>query len=144
MKSQIGKILLILGALIAIGTAIAHTSCIYFGVECYRVQMAPDFVVESAQKGSYLAPIAALFISSIFVVFGLYAISAAGVIRKLPFLKFAIYSIGIISVIRGLLPLQLWLRHPDKVDNYVFNAGIIWLVAGLLYLLGYRLRGFKH
>lgn len=144
MKSNLGVAFLVLGALIAIGTAVAHTSCIYFGPGCYATQMAPDFVVESAENGTYLAPVAAIFASIIFVVFGLYALSAAGIIRKLPLLKFAIYTIAIISIIRGLLPLQFWLRNPDKISDYAFYAGIVWLVAGLLYLFGYRMSDNQH
>jgi len=140
MKSKLGLVFLILAALIAMGTGIAHLSCIYLGPECYAAQMAPAQIIESAQKGTYLAPLGTLFASAIFTVLGLYALSGAGVIRKLPLLKFSIYSIATLCIIRGLLPLQLWLRHPDKVNDMVFYTGIVWLATGLLYLFGYRLR----
>jgi len=140
VKSKCGAIFLVLAALFAIGTAIAHTSCIFIGPECYAAQMAPPQIVESAINGTYLAPIGTIFASSIFVVLGLYALSGAGVIRKLPLLKFTIYTVATLCIIRGILPLQLWLRHPEKVDDITFYTGIVWLVAGLLYLFGYRMR----
>jgi hypothetical protein len=139
LKSKIGAIFLVLAALIAIATAVAHMSCIYLGPECYAAQMAPPQIVESAKNGTYLAPVGTVFASSIFIVLGLYALSGAGIFRKLPLLKFGIYTIGILCIIRGILPLQLWIRHPDKVNDIVFYTGIVWLVTGLLYLTGYRM-----
>jgi hypothetical protein len=101
--------------------------------------MAPPKIIESAIKGTYFAPIGTIFVSIIFVILGLYALSGAGFIRRLPLLKFALYTVATVCIIRGILPLQLWLRHPDKVTETVFYTGIVWLVAGLLYVFGYRL-----
>jgi hypothetical protein len=138
MKSKIGVILLVLAAFIAIGTAVAHLSCIFLGPECYAAQMAPPQVIESAKNGTYLAPVGTVFASALFVVLGLYALSGAGIIRKLPLLKYAVYAVAALCIIRGILPLQLWLRHPDKVNDIIFYTGIVWLVTGLLFLFGYR------
>lgn len=147
MKRQIGVIFLVLAALVAMGTAAAHLSCIFLGPECYATQMAPKAIVESAINGTYLAPIGTIFASSIFVVLGLYALSGAGVtgtlIDKLPLVKYAIYTIATLCILRGLLPLQLWLRHPEKITDIVLYVGIVWLITGLLYLVGYRICSAK-
>lgn len=139
MRSKVGIILLVLVAFIAMGTAVAHLSCIFFGPECYAAQMAPPQIIESAKNGTYLAPIGTVFASALFVVLGLYALSGAGIIRKLPLLKYAVYAVATLCIIRGILPLQLWLRHPDKVNDIIFYTGIVWLVTGLLFLFGYRM-----
>lgn len=148
MKRKIGVVLLVLAALIAMGTAAAHLSCIYLGPECYAAQMAPPPIVESAINGTYLAPIGTIFASAVFVVLGLYALSGAGftgkLIDKLPLVNYAIYSITTLCIIRGLLPLQLWLRHPEKVNDTVLYVGIVWLMTGLLYLVGYRICAKQH
>ncbi|WP_299569787.1 hypothetical protein [uncultured Shewanella sp.] len=130
--------ILTLAALIAIVTAFAHLSCIYIGPQCYRVQMAPTAIIESASKGTLLAPIGTIIVSSIFITFGCYALSAAKLIRKLPLLKTGVYSIALLCVIRGLLPFQLWLCHPEKVSDLVLNVGFIWLLVGLLYFFGFK------
>lgn len=140
MKSKSGKILLTLAAMIVIGTAFAHLSCIFLGVKCYSVQMAPQQIVESAKNGTYLAPVANIIVSSIFVTWGLYALSGAGIIRKLPLLNLVINSISILCIVRGLLPLQLWLRHPERIGDLDIYYGIGWLITGLLYLFGYLMR----
>jgi len=148
VKRKIGVVLLVLAALIAMGTAAAHLSCIYLGPECYAAQMAPPPIVESAINGTYLAPIGTIFASAVFVVLGLYALSGAGftgkLIDKLPLVNYAIYSITTLCIIRGLLPLQLWLRHPEKVNDTVLYVGIVWLMTGLLYLVGYRICAKQH
>ena len=137
MKSKYGVVFLVLAALISVGTAVAHLSCIFLGSECFSAQMAPQQVIESAKNGTWLAPVGTIFVSSIFLIVGLYAISAAGIIRKLPLLKLGIYTIASLCIIRGVLPLQLWMRHPEKVNSVVFYIGIVWLVTGLLFLFGY-------
>ena len=114
-------------------------SCIFIGPECYAAQMAPPQMIESAKNGTYLAPVANIVVSTIFVIWGLYALSGTGFIRKLPLLKFAIYTIATLCIIRGTLPLQLWLRYPERVSDLAFYYGVGWLVTGLLYLLGYRM-----
>jgi hypothetical protein len=143
VKSKLGVTLLVLAALMAMSTAFAHLSCIYFGPKCYAAQMAPALIVESAINGTYLAPIGTILASGIFVVLGLYALSAAGftgkLLSKLPLVSYAIYTIATLCIIRGILPLQLWLRHPDKITDVVLTVGLVWLIAGLCYLFGYRL-----
>jgi hypothetical protein len=139
VKSKPGILYLVVVALIAVATAIAHMSCIFLGPECFSAQMAPPQVIESAKNGTWLAPVGTIFISAIFLVVGLYALSGAGIIRKLPLLKLGIYTISTLCIIRGVLPLQLWIRHPEKVNSIVFYTGVIWLVTGLLFLFGYLL-----
>ncbi|WP_125559420.1 MULTISPECIES: hypothetical protein [Pseudoalteromonas] len=138
MGRRYGIALLLFAALSAWLVAGAHLSCIYFGPQCYSAQMAPPFVVESAQAGTMLAPLATIAASAIFIVLGCYAFSATGLMRRLPLLNVGIYSIALVCIIRGLLPIQLFVRHPEKISNTVLWVGVAWLLVGLCYLLGYR------
>jgi hypothetical protein len=138
VNQRYGIILLVLAAIIAFGTALAHFSCIFFGIECYSAQMAPQSIILSSQNGTFLAPAATVVASIIFAALGFYALSGAGLIRKLPFLTFGIYSISVVCVVRGLLPLQLWVRHPEKVNNAALLVGLLWLFTGLIYWIGYK------
>ena len=137
MKSKIGVAFLVITAVSFIANAIAHLSCLYFGPECYAVQLAPTELVESAKNGTYLAPLLNIIGSTIFIVIGLYALSGAGVMRKLPLLKIAIYSVSLLSIVRGILPLQKILRDPGSFSDAHFYYGIGWLVTGLLFLIGF-------
>ncbi len=138
MSKRVGVALLVLVALIAGGTALAHLSCIYFGPECYAAQMAPPVIVESAKVGGWLAPVGTVLVAGIFLVWALYGLSAAKLIPRLLWLTPVVYLIGALCVIRGLLPIQLWLRHPEKVSDPVMIVGLVWLASGLMYILGYR------
>ncbi|WP_462153016.1 hypothetical protein [Pseudoalteromonas xiamenensis] len=138
MKARFGTVLLVIVAIVAFGTALSHLSCLYFGPQCYAAQMAPPVLVESAKAGTLLAPFATLVASAIFVVCGCYALSGAKIVRRLPLLNVGIYVIALVSILRGVLTLQLWARHPELVSLGVLTIGLIWFCCGLCYLVGYR------
>lgn len=139
MNKRVGIVFLVTAGLISFAVALAHLSCLYLGPQCYSVQMAPEIIVDSARKGTWLAPFGNVLVSSIFILIGLYALSAAKIIRPLPVLSGVVYFISVLCIIRGILPLQLWLRHPEKVSDAVFWVGVGWLFTGLIFLAGYRI-----
>ncbi|MCG9760221.1 MULTISPECIES: hypothetical protein [unclassified Pseudoalteromonas] len=51
-KRLISCIFLSTFAGIAIFTAVAHLSCIYLGASCYRAQLAPTDIIDSAIAGT--------------------------------------------------------------------------------------------
>lgn len=139
---KFGVVCLVIAAFIAISTAVAHLSCIYFGPACYAAQMAPPEIVASAEAGTWLAPIGTAIVSAIFVLLGCYALSAAKILPRLPLLNFGMNAIALACVIRGILPIQLWLRLPDRIDTAGLIAGVVWLATGLLFYFGFR--AVKH
>lgn len=136
MKSKIAQGFLLGAASVAIFTAFAHLFCIIFGPKCYKSQLAPEFIVQSAIQGTWLAPFGAILISLIFVICAVYAISKAGFIRRLPLLNVGIYTIAFICVVRGLLTFQLKLRHPELVDLNNLIIGSVWFISGLMFWFG--------
>lgn len=139
MKKTYGYLALLIVTGIAFSTAIAHLSCIYFGPSCYTAQMAPKAIIASAKSGTLLAPIGTIAVSALFVVIGLYSLSAAKLINNLPLEKVAIYVISTMCIIRGILGIQLAIRHPERMDFIATTASIIWLVAGCLLLSGFKI-----
>lgn len=138
-KHTLGVYALLLVAVAALFAAIAHTSCIFRGVSCYREQMAAEFMVQSAIEGTWVAPVATLIISALFVLAAVYALSAAKIIKSMPFLKMDVYSFTSLCLIRGLASIPLLLAFPDKLSFFSILAGIIWFSSGVLLLQGYRL-----
>ncbi|KAF7775159.1 hypothetical protein PCIT_a1283 [Pseudoalteromonas citrea] len=138
-SQQTGRYLLIFCALIALFTAIAHLSCIVFGEQCYRAQLAPSAIIESAIDGTLFAPLATVVISSIFTLCALYALAGARLLPQLPLTRIAIYIIGAICVLRGLATLPLVLSHPEMANTFAIIAGVLWFLCGVSYLVGYRL-----
>ena len=139
-KNKVGLLFLSIAAVIAILTALAHMSCIFLGESCYRSQLAPEVFIQSAVNGTLLAPVGTTFISSLFLICAIYALSAANVIMKLPLLKTAIYSISILCILRGLATIPLSLTYPEMVTSFSIIAGAMWFISGVLFFLGFRFR----
>lgn len=130
--------LLALVALVSVSTAIAHLSCLYLGPQCFRSQMAPDIIIESATNGTWLSVVGTIIVSFIFLLCAAYALAAANWLRPLPMQKLATLVIGLVSVIRGILPLQLAWRIPERLTQAEIIAGVVWLLCGISMLIGRR------
>ena len=137
-KNKIGVYFLVLTAGIAILTAFSHMSCIVIGESCYRAQLAPEPIIQSAMNGTMLAPVGTIFISILFILCAAYALSAAKLIVQLPLLKAGIYTISTLCLFRGIATIPLSLIFPDMVSNFSIFAGVVWFIAGLLFLFGFR------
>jgi len=85
---------------------------------------------------------AGLLVSIILVIFGLYGLSGAGVIRRLPLLRLGLLGIGLgytlygINVVPQLLVLAGIVSAPQPVLMRNVIVFSVLLVAGLLYLTG--------
>lgn len=132
-----GLLALLIVALIAIATALAHLSCIYLGPQCYSAQMAPQFVIDSAISGTWIAPIATIAVSLLFVFAGLYALSAANTITRLPCLPVAIYCLSGLCLMRSCLFFLTPIIAPEMFTSSNAIASLVWGVAGSLCFYGY-------
>ena len=139
-KNKVGLLFLSIVAGIAILTAIAHISCVFIGENCYRSQLAPEVIIQSAVNGTLLAPVGTIFISFLFLLCAIYALSAANLIIKLPLLKTAMYSISILCIFRGLATIPLSLTYQEMVSGFSIIEGATWFVSGVLFFLGFRFR----
>lgn len=137
-SKKMGVAAFVIAAVIAVFTALSHLSCIYLGASCYKAQMAPPEIVESAINGTLLAPVGTIFIASLFLLCAAYALSRAGVIRTLPLLNLGVVTIGVLSLVRGVATVPLSVVYPDMVSTFSIAAGIVWCLTGVLFLLGHR------
>jgi hypothetical protein len=70
-------------------------------------------------------------------LFGLYALSGAGKIRRLSVLRTGLIVVTSIYLLRGLLAIPqipVVLKHPDLMRSFVFS--VISLLVGALHLAG--------
>jgi len=131
------KRVLVFAGVLSFAVALLHaaigfspTLSLYFG--------APEALV----KNIYTLIIVSLFIAVIIAVFGLYAISGAGYIRTLPWLKQILVVISGIYILRGLLLIPellvvtgvFHISIPVAPKFVVFSLGS--LLIGLIYLIG--------
>jgi len=138
-RNSIGIAFLLTVAGIAVVTAVAHMSCIILGESCFRAQLAPEAIVQSAIEGSWIAPVGTTLVSVLFVVVACYAVSAAKLIKRLPLLKLAVFTISGLCLLRGLATLPIAHLHTDKITVFVIVAGLLWFLSGALLISGYFL-----
>lgn len=74
------------------------------------------------------------------LLFGLYALSAAGVIRRLPLLRTALVGIASLFLLRGLFIILTFLVALGVLQGHVSLQGVashlVFLLAGIAYLGG--------
>ena len=131
------KIALSLAALISVLTAIAHLSCIVLGPACFEAQMAPPALVESATNGTMLAPVATLIVAGLFIICGVFALSAIGIIKSLPYVRPALLLISVVCLLRGVATIPLSFMFAEMVSTFNLSAGFTWFITGLLFAYGY-------
>ncbi len=128
---------LIIGGIANIAIAILHIIIIFIGPNGYVYFGAPEPGLRAAQ-GSPLPAIATTIMALLFLIFGLYAFSAAGVIRRLWIVQYVNMAIGLIYIVRGLflIPMLFNLGQftSEPLRYYIFSA--VAMIIGILYLAG--------
>ncbi len=86
--------------------------------------------------------IASLIVGLVFVVWGLYGLSGAGVVRRLPLLRLGLIVIGLIYTLRGiplitiLLVMAGIIGDSQPVPPQALVSSFVSLGIGLVYLVG--------
>ena len=129
--------------LLAAGTAsfaaaLLHLACIAGGSGWYRTLGAGPRIAEMAARGHWYPTAMALFIAGMLGVWGLYAWSGAGVIRRLALLRLGLITIAAIYLLRGLLFPVMQPYFPGNSSTFWYVSSAICLAIGLLHLLGLR------
>lgn len=135
--SRDGRTYLILGGAASLSIAALHVVIVVVGPQGYRFFGAAE-LAPLAERGSPVPALVTLALAAMFALWGAWAFSGAGVIRRLALLRAGLLGIGSVYALRGLfllpelvLLIQGALDPPRKV---IFSAGS--LAAGLLYLIG--------
>lgn len=113
--------------------ALTHVAIVLGGPDWYRFFGAGEGMAQLAESGSNQPGITTLFIAFILFVWGLYALSGAGVILRLPLLKIALVIITSIYSLRALAGfiLPFVSSHPALKQNTL----TFWLVSSGICLI---------
>lgn len=133
-----GRGWLTLAAALSFGVALLHVGIILAGPSAYTYFGAGDLAPLAAQ-GSPVPAIMTSVLVMAFGAFGLYALSGAAWLRRLPLLAFALAAIGAVYTLRGLALLpevyQLARGAAAFPPRYAaFSA--VSLAIGIAYLVG--------
>ena len=137
-----GRLLLSGGALTGVASLL-HVGIILGGPDWYRFFGAGERMARLAARGSIYPTVITACIALVLGLWMLYALSGAGVIRRLPFLRPALVLIASIYLARGILgvPAVLFMEDPylnqlrAKMTFMLFSSAIC-ICLGLCYAAG--------
>lgn len=116
--------------------ALLHLGCIIFGASWYRFLGAGEQMALLAEQGHWYPTVVTSVITLVLLVWALYALSGAKVIRPLPFLRVVLAIIAAIFLLRGLGFYWLMPAFPDNSLLFWFISSGICIVLGYLYAFG--------
>ena len=135
--------LLLAGALLTGIASLLHVGIIWGGPAWYRFFGAGERMARFAARGSLYPLIVTSCIAAVLALWSLYALSGAGIIRRLPQLRLALMVIASIFLARGLLgiPLVMLVDHPYLQElrartTFMVVSSAICVGLGLCYALG--------
>jgi hypothetical protein len=128
---------LISGAALSAAAAVMHIGCIIFGASWYRFFGAGERMAKLSTVGSIVPAVITAGIAAVLLTWSLYALSAAGAIPRLPYIRFVLCGISGIYLLRGLAGLTLAVFAPgDRGVAFWCWSSAICLGIGALYLAG--------
>ncbi len=117
-----------------IAIATAHVIGLIWAWSFFRAVGIEEEMRELATQGSALPYILTLITAAAFLVFGLYALSSAGYLRRLPLLRAGLVFVAVIYVYRATLHGGIGAVRDGDVAQIAFAA--IALLIGLCYACG--------
>ena len=130
---------LISAACLSFTVAFGHVAVVFIGAPAYRYFGAGEEIAELAASGSILPAVLTLLLAAVFAVWGLYALSGAGLIRRLPLLGAGLVAIAGIYALRGLgiVTQVVWMiRSPRSVPLRETAFSLASLFIGIVYFIG--------
>jgi hypothetical protein len=112
-----GDRLLVSGGILTGVASLLHVGIILGGPDWYRFFGAGEQMARLAARGSIYPSAVTAAIAVVLGVWALYALSGAGVIRRLPFVRLALVLIAAIYLARGILGVPLVLIMDDPYAN---------------------------
>ncbi len=128
-----------LGGILSFVVALLHLVIIFVGAPAYRYFGAGEDMATAAESGSAFPAMVTLALVAVFTIWGMYAFSGAGVIRRLPLLRIALLLIGAIYTLRGIAVIQQIFQivtSSEQVEPREVMFSLVSLVIGLAYLVG--------
>lgn len=137
MKSR-GQIWLIVGAVVSLAVAILHIVIVFIGPSAYSF-FGGTRLARLAAGGSSSPAMMTLTLAAVHFVFGIYGLSGAGILRRLPFLSIGLFIIGGLYTFRGLSVINQTIQiltDPGSLPVRVVLYSVVFFVTGCAYIVG--------
>ncbi len=130
-----GRKLLITGAILNFIIAAGHIAALFFLDRAFHLAGLYPYMEQHADVPDWVNYAATATVTILFILMGLYGLSGARVIRKLPLLKPGIGLITTVCIARGVLGLAYEiLSEKQLLSGVVFSS--VALFIGLCYFAG--------
>ncbi len=133
-----GNYFLVIGGSASVLISILHVATVIGGAAWYRALGAGEEMASLAEEGSWYPGIITSIIALIFLIWGLYAFSANGLISKLPYVKPVNYLISAVYVLRGMGWVTLFISSAPYSLLFIISTSLVSMAIGLCYFLGIR------
>ncbi|MFC7419410.1 hypothetical protein ACFQNF_05910 [Iodobacter arcticus] len=127
---------LIIGGVLSIIAGLVHIAIIFGGAQWYRFFGAGENMAAMAEAGSLMPAAITTGIAAILFIWGLYAFSGAGLIRRFPFMRICLTLISLIYLVRGLAFIPAYFIAPEQINSFAIWSSLICLGYGLFYAIG--------
>lgn len=127
---------LVVGAILSGIAALLHIAIILGGAEWYRFFGAGERMAEAAESGRLYPAVITLGITLVLATWALYALSGAGVLPPLPWLKFGLIVISAVYLLRGLAIVPFLTLARDQSTPFLIWSSLISLIYGGVHVLG--------
>ena len=117
-----------LGAILHFIIAIGHIACLFLLEEAFKAYDILDVMTNMCFGQTWLLYVLTIALALAFAVAGLYALSAAGDIKRLPLLRLVIIAIVVVYSIRTVLGLGslVWDFSWLKLFSSLVPALLVW------------------
>lgn len=135
--------LLVAGGVLAGVVSLLHVAIIVGGPGWYRFFGAGERMARLAARGSIYPTLVTAGIAAVLGAWALYALSGAGVVRRLPLLRLALPLIALVYLARGVLGVPAVLFVDDPYANelrarmtFMVVSSVVCVFLGLCYAAG--------
>ena len=129
---------LIVAACLSAVAGLLHLACIVFGAPWYRFLGAGEGMARLAEAGHWYPAAMASSIAAVLFTWSLYALSGAGVVRRLPLLRPVLCLITAVYIGRGIGFAAIMPLFPGNSLTFWLVSSGICLAIGLVHLAGLR------
>ncbi|MET0290269.1 MAG: hypothetical protein ABW178_11630 [Pseudoxanthomonas sp.] len=132
--------LLAIGAAMSGFAALMHLACIVVGAPLFRLLGAGEHMAQMHLAGQWYPTIVTLVIACVLTAWSLYALSGAGLIRRLPLRRTVLSAITALYLTRGLAFAPAMAYFPGNSTTFWMVSSSICLLIGAIHLAGLRQR----
>ena len=129
---------LVVGAALSGVAALMHLACLVVGAPLFRLLGAGEQMAQLHSAGHWYPTVITLVIASVLAGWSAYALSGAGVIRKLPLRRTILAAITTIYIVRGIAFVPVMAYFPGNSMTFWLVSSSICLLIGLVHLVGLR------